>query len=95
MIIFLIRLPEVRYVLQTGLQLQPISETNKLPTTCQRWEAEQKKAMKVMSEDHEAIMGEASKCDQLEYDNDNVINEEEESESEDNELESDLSSLSS
>ena len=30
---------EVRYVLQTGLQLQPISETNKLPTTCQRWEA--------------------------------------------------------
>ena len=61
---------EVRYVLRTGLQLQPISETNKLPMTCQRREAEQKKAMKVTSEDHEAIMGEASKCDQLECGND-------------------------
>jgi hypothetical protein len=30
---------EVRYVLLTGFQLQPISETNKLPTACNRREA--------------------------------------------------------
>jgi hypothetical protein len=34
---------EVRYVLLTGFQLKPISETNKLPTACNRREAVQKK----------------------------------------------------
>ena len=39
---------EVRYVLLTGLQLQLISKTNKLPTACNRKDAAQKKAVKVM-----------------------------------------------
>ncbi len=56
---------EVRYVLQTGLHLQPISATNKLPMECQRWVATQKKAVKVTFQDHEAIMEEASKYDRL------------------------------
>ena len=58
---------EVRHVLQTGLHLQPISTTNKLLMACQRWEAMQKKAVKVTFQDHEAIMEEASKCNRLEY----------------------------
>jgi hypothetical protein len=62
---------EVRYVLLTGFQLQPISKTNKLPTTCNRREAAQKKAVKVTLLDHEVIMEEAGKRDQLDYDVDN------------------------
>ena len=62
---------EVRYVLLTGFQLQPISETNKLPTACNRKEAAQKKAVKVTLLDHEVIMEEAGKRDRLEYDVDN------------------------
>ncbi len=73
---------EVRYVLQTGLHLQPISATNKLPMACQRREATQKKVVKVTFHDHEAIMEEASKCNRLEYDDDNDDESEEESESE-------------
>jgi hypothetical protein len=73
---------EVRYVLQTGLHLQPISTTNKLPMACQRQEAMQKKAVKVTFQDHEAIMEEASKHDRLEYDADDNDKSEEESESE-------------
>jgi hypothetical protein len=34
---------EVKYVMQTGLQLQPISTTNALPLTCARAEATQEK----------------------------------------------------
>jgi len=73
---------EVRYVLQTGLHLQPISTTNKLPMACQRREAMQKKAVKVTFRDHEAIMEEASKRDRLEYDDGGDDESEEESESE-------------
>ncbi len=54
---------EVRYVLLTGFQLQPISETNKLPTVCNRREAAQKKAVKVTLLDHEVIMEEVGKQD--------------------------------
>jgi hypothetical protein len=54
---------EVRYVLLTGFQLQPISETNKLPTACNRRVAAQKKAVKVTLLDHEVIMEEAGKRD--------------------------------
>ncbi len=50
---------EVRYVLLTGFQLQPISKTNKLPTACNRREAAQKKAVKVTLLDREVIMEEA------------------------------------
>jgi hypothetical protein len=75
---------EVRYVLQTGLHLQPISATNKLPMACQRQEATQKKAVKVTFQDHEAIVEEARKRDRLEYydDDDDEIEEESESEEE-------------
>ncbi len=55
----------------TGFQLQPISKTNKLPTVCNRREAAQKKAVKVMLLDHEVIIEEAGKWDRLEYDVDN------------------------
>jgi hypothetical protein len=72
---------EERYVLQTGLHLQPISVTNKLPMACQRREATQKKAVKVTFQDHEAIMEEASKRNRLEYDDDDDDESEEESES--------------
>ena len=71
---------EVRYVLLTGFQLQPISETNKLPTACNRKEAAQKKAVKVTLLDHEVIMEEAGKRDRLEYDDDDSDESEEESE---------------
>jgi hypothetical protein len=72
---------EVRYVLLTGLHLLPISKTNKLPTACNRREAAKKKAVRVMLLDHEVIMEEAGKWDQLEYyvndDNDNNESKEE------------------
>jgi hypothetical protein len=58
---------EVKYVLQTGLQLQPISATNALPNTHARLEAMRKKAIKVSTLDHEAITEEATKHDRLEY----------------------------
>jgi hypothetical protein len=58
---------EVKYVLQTGLQLQPISMTNALPNACTRVEPMLKKAIKVSTLDNEAIMEEATKRDRLEY----------------------------
>ena len=51
---------EVKYVLQTGLLVQPIRATNAAPLTCARAEATQKKAVKVLSLDQEAIMEEVS-----------------------------------
>jgi hypothetical protein len=68
---------EVTYVLLTGLHLLPISETNKLPMACNRREAAQKKAVKVMLLDHKVIMEEAGKRDQLEYDVNNDDNHDE------------------
>jgi len=49
--------------LLTGFQLQPISETNKLPTACNRKDTAQKKAVKVMLLVHEVIMEEVGKRD--------------------------------
>ena len=71
---------EVKYVLQTGLQLQPISTTNALPNACARVKAMRKKAIKVSTLDHEAIMEEATKRDRLEYEDDNVHESNEDSE---------------
>jgi hypothetical protein len=70
---------EVRYVLMTGLHLLPISKTNKLPMVCYMREAAQKKAVKVTLLDHEVIMEEVGKRDQLEY---NINNEDNKDESE-------------
>ncbi len=58
---------EVKYVLRTGLQLQPISMTNAPPNACARVKATQKKAIKVSTLDHGAIMEEATKRNSLEY----------------------------
>ena len=77
---------EVRHVLQTGLQLQQISATNKLPNACNRLEATRQKAVRVSPRDHDSIMEEAGKRDRLEYDV--------EEDSEDEELESELESES-
>ena len=65
---------EVKYVMRTGLQLQPISTTNALSLACARAEAMWKKAVKVSPLDHEVIMEEASKHDRLEYDENNNDN---------------------
>ena len=59
---------EVVHVLRTGLQLQPISTTNKPPVACNRHKETRKKAVKVSVFDHELIMEEAGKCDRLKYD---------------------------
>jgi hypothetical protein len=58
---------EVKYVLRTGLQLQPITATNALPNTCARLEAMWKKAVRVLTLDHKAIMKEATKHVRLKY----------------------------
>jgi hypothetical protein len=71
---------EVKYVLQTGLQLQPISTTNALPNACVRVKAMRKEAIKVLTLEHKAIMEEATKCDRLEYEEDNVHESNEDSE---------------
>ena len=80
---------EVRYVLLTGFQLQPISsKTNKLPTACNRKDAAQKKAVKVMLLDHEVIMEEAGKRNRLEYDVNNDDDSDESKEESEEESES-------
>jgi hypothetical protein len=66
--------------LQTGLQLQPISTTNALPNACARVKAMRKKAIKVSTLDHKAIMEEATKRDRLEYEYEDVHKSNEDSE---------------
>jgi hypothetical protein len=66
----------VRHVLQTGLELQAISRTNKLPQTCNAAVATRQKAVMVTCLDHDGIMEEAMRRDVLEY---NGNKEEEES----------------
>jgi hypothetical protein len=73
---------EVRHVLRSGLQLEEISETNKLPSG------------KISMQEHETIMKEAARHDRLEYNDDDGSeedkDEDEDSENEDDESESDL-----
>ncbi len=71
---------EVKYVLRTSLQLQPISMTNALPNACTRVKAMRKKAIKVSTLDHKVIMKEATKCDRLEYEEEDVHKSNEDSE---------------
>ena len=56
---------EVKHILPTGLGVQPIRATNTLPHTCVRQDAMQKKALKVLSLDNEAIIEEVGKRDRL------------------------------
>ncbi len=80
---------EVKYVLRTGLQLQPISTSNALPNACARVKATRKKAIKVLTLDHKGIMEEATKRDRLEYEEEDEDERDEDSEeSEESESES-------
>ena len=61
---------EVRHVLKSGLEMEEVSATNPLPQACNRVEASRQKAKRVNILDHEAIMEEVERRNQLEYDND-------------------------
>ena len=61
-------------MLRSGLQLKEISETNKLPLACNRLDATQKRAVKIMTQEHEAIMEEAGRRDRLEFNEDKDSN---------------------
>ena len=67
-------------MLQMGLEMQIITSENKLPKTCKRMEATRQKAVRVSLHDHENILEEAGRHDQLEYD-DKEESEDDESES--------------
>jgi hypothetical protein len=82
---------EVKHVLRSGLHLEEISVTNKLPRACNRLEATRKNAGKITMQEHETIMEEAERRDRLEY-NDDEDNESKEEESDDELTESDVDS---
>jgi hypothetical protein len=65
---------EVRHMLWSGLQLEEISATNKLPLACNRLEATWKRAGKIATQEHEAIMEEAGRCARLDFNKDKVSN---------------------
>ena len=79
---------QVRHFLQTGLELQSISTTNKMLQTCNTAVATRQKAVMVTSLDHDGIMEEGMRRDVLEY---NADKEEEES-SDENESGSEVES---
>jgi hypothetical protein len=79
---------EVKHVLRSGLHLEEISVTNKLPRACNRLEATRKNAGKITMQEHETIMEEAERRDRLEY-NDDEDDESEEEESDDELADSD------
>ena len=58
---------EMRHALWTGMQLLDISRENTLPNACKRMEAMRQKAVKVAAYEHNQIMEEAERRDQLEY----------------------------
>ena len=58
---------EVRYVLRSGLQLEEISDTNKLPLTCNRLDTAWKRAVNITAQEHEAIVEEVGRCVRLEF----------------------------
>jgi hypothetical protein len=82
---------QVRHVLQTGLELQAISRTNKLPQTCNTAVATRQKAVMSTRLDHDGIMEEAMRHDVLEY---NGNKEEEEESGNEDELKSNVESNS-
>jgi hypothetical protein len=61
---------EVRHVLRSGLQMEEISATNKLPLACNRLGATRKRAVKITTQEHEAIMEEAGRRNRLEFSED-------------------------
>ncbi len=79
-------------MLQSGLQLEEISATNKLPRACNRLEATRKNVGEISMQEHETLMEEAERCNRLEYNNDNGSEEDkgEDSDDEEDECESGL-----
>jgi hypothetical protein len=77
-----VRVVEVRHVLWSGLQLEEISATNKLPLTCNRLQATRKRAGKIATQEHEEIVEEAGRRDRLDFNEDEVSDDVEESGSE-------------
>jgi hypothetical protein len=59
---------EVKYVVQTGFEMDGISGDNPLPRTCSKKEASRQDARKVSILDLEEIMDEIERRDRLEYD---------------------------
>ncbi len=72
---------EVRHVLRSGLQMEEISATNKLPLACNRLDATRKRAVKITTHEHEAIMEEAGRQDRLDFSKDKDSNDVEDDES--------------
>ncbi len=58
---------KVRHVLQSGLQLEEICKTNKLPWACNRLEATRKNAGEILMQEYETMMEEAERRVRLEY----------------------------
>ena len=79
----------MRHVLQTGLELQGISLTNKLLSTCNTAMATRQKAVMIARLDHDIIMEEGMKRNVLEY---NDADEEGEISNEEDELRSEVES---
>ncbi len=79
-------------MLRSGLQLEEICATNKLPRACNQLEATRKNAGKISMQEHETIMEEAERCDRLEYNDDDGSEEDkgEDSDDKEDECESDL-----
>ncbi len=76
------RVVKVRHVLWSGLQLEKISATNKLPLACNRLEATRKRVGKTATHEHEEIMEEAGRRNRLDFNKDKVSNDIKESGSE-------------
>ena len=70
---------QVIHVLQTGIELQGISPSNKLPVSCNRALAMRQKAVMIARQDHDIVMDEAMRRDVLEYDDTDEEEEDEES----------------
>jgi hypothetical protein len=85
---------EVRHVLRSGLQLEEICATNKLPRPCNQLEVTRKNAGKISMQEHEneTVMEESERRDRLEYKDDDGSEEDkgEDSDDEEDECESDL-----
>ncbi len=79
-------------MLRSGLQLEEICTTNKLPRACNQLEATRKNGGKISMQEHETIMEEAERRDRLEYNDDDGSEEDEgkDSDNKEDECESDL-----
>jgi hypothetical protein len=65
---------EVRHVLWSGLQMEEISATNKLPLACNRLDAMQKRTVKIMTQEHEVIMEKTGRHDRVDFSEDKDSN---------------------